>query len=190
VGQVAARSIVWLLFGVALLTPACRDRALPIPNSVSDEEYSVYSAWVKHHFKEQPPRLLLASRTFILDPLGPYGLCNAKLLESRGHVSSPLLRALHHLGEAEYPVDTRKFKLPAFRIPWKYEGSEALYTNPSPGYSLIKFSRVAFNRDRSEAFFAVSNSCGGLCGGGGAVLGVHKQGDWVFRSDLGCIWQY
>ena len=189
-GQFAARSIVWVLFGVALLTPACRDRALPIPNSVSDEEYSLYSAWVKHHFKEQPPRLLLASRTFIFDPLGPHGLCNLKLLESRGHASSSLLRALHDLGEAEYLVDTRKFKLPAFRIPWKYEDSDRLYTNPSPGYSLIEFSRVAFNPDRSEAFFAVSNSCGGLCGDGGAVLAIHKQGEWVFRSDLGCIWEY
>ena len=189
-GQFPARSIVCLLFGVALSLPACRERAMPIPNSVSDEEYSVYSAWVKHHFKEQPPRLLLASRTFIFDPLRPHGLCNAKLLESRGHVSSFLLRELHDLGEAEYLVDTRKFKLPAFRIPWEYEESGRLYTNPSPGYRLIKFSRVAFNRDRSEAFFAVSNSCGGLCGGGGAILAIHKQGEWVFRSDLGCSWVY
>jgi hypothetical protein len=188
VGQAAARSIVCLLFGVVLLTPACRDRATPIPNSVSGEEYSLYSAWVKHHFKEQPPRLLLASRTFIFDPLRPR-LCNAKLLESRGHVSSSLLRALHDLGEAEYPVDTRKFKLPAFRIPWKYD-ELGPYTTPSPPFRLIEFSRVAFNRDRSEAFFAVSNSCGGLCGGGGAVLGIHKQGEWVFRSDLGCSWLY
>jgi hypothetical protein len=189
VGQVAARSIVCLLSGVALLTPACLNRAMPIPNSVSNEEYSLYSAWVKHHFKAQPPRLLLASRTFSFDPLGPTR-CNAKLLEARGHVTSSLMRALHDLGEAEYRVDTRKFKLPAFRIPWKYEESEGLYTNPSAGYSLIEFSRVAFNRDRSEAFFAVSNSCGGLCGDGGAVLAIHKRGEWVFRSDLGCSWVY
>lgn len=187
-GQVAVRSIVCLLFGVALLTPACRDRAMPIPNSVSDEEYSLYSAWVKHHFKEQPPRLLLASRTFIFDPLPPHGFCNANLLESPWHVSSFLLRALHNLGEAEYPVATGKFKLPAFRIPWKYEESKGLDTNPFPPFRLIRFSRVAFNRDRSEAFFAVSNSCGGLCGGGGAILAIQKQGEWVFRSDLGCSW--
>jgi hypothetical protein len=46
VRQVAARPIVCLLFGFCLLMSACRDRAIPIPNSVSDEEYSVYSAWI------------------------------------------------------------------------------------------------------------------------------------------------
>jgi hypothetical protein len=29
-------------------------------------------------------------------------------------------------------------------------------------------SRAAFNRDKSQGLFAVSNSCGGLCGGGAA----------------------
>jgi hypothetical protein len=186
VGQVSARSIVYLLFGAALLMPACGDRAMRIPNSVSDEKYSLYSAWVKYHFKERPPRLLLASRTFIFDPLGPQG-CNAKILEARAHVSSSLVRALHDLGEAEYTVHTGKFKLPAFRIPWKYEESERLPMNPSPPFRLIAFSRVAFNRDRSEALFAVSNSCGGLCGGGGPLLAIREKGEWLFRSDLGCV---
>ena len=61
---------------------------------------SVYSAWLKHHFKEQPTRLLLESRTFIFDPLRPYG-CGKTL--ARAPVSWRLLRALHDLGEAEYP---------------------------------------------------------------------------------------
>jgi hypothetical protein len=162
---------------------------MPIPNSVSDEEYSLYSAWAKHHFKEQPSRLLLASRTFVFDPLGPQG-CNVKMLQAKAHVSSSLLRALHDLGEAEYAVHTSKFRLPAFRIPWNYDESEGLYTNPSRPFRLIAFSRVAFNRDRSEAFFAVSNSCGGLCGGGGPLIAIRKDGEWVFSSDLGCFWQY
>ena len=167
----------------------CRDRAMPIPNSVSDEEYSLYSAWVKHHFKEQPRRILLESRTFIFDPLGPAS-CNAKILKAQGHVNPSFLRALHDLGEAQYPLNTGKFELPAFRIPWKYEESEGLYTNPSPPFRLIAFSRAAFNRDRSEAFFAVSNSCGGSCGGGGALLAIRRQGEWLFKSDLGCVWLY
>src|SRR5882672_8979065 len=85
-----------------LLTQGCSNRALLIPNSVSDQEYSVYSAWIKHHFKEQPPRLLLAGRTFIFDPLGPTG-CNAA---SRKSVSYSLLRTPHDLGEAEFPIQT------------------------------------------------------------------------------------
>lgn len=187
--QVAARSIVCLLFGVALLMPGCRDRAMPIPTSVSDEEYSLYSAWLRNHFKEQPPRLLVASRTFVFDPLGPQG-CNAKTLETQAHISSSMLRALHVLGEAEYPVRTGKFQLPEFRIPWKYEESEGLYTNPPLPFRLIGFSRVVFNRERSKAFFAVSDSCGGLCGGGGPLIAIRKEGAWLFNYDLGCAWVY
>jgi hypothetical protein len=71
----------------------------------------VYSAWIKHHFKEQPTRLLLESRTFIFDPLRPYG-CGKTLAQA--HVSSRLVRALHDLGEAEYPVQTDKFRLPSY----------------------------------------------------------------------------
>jgi len=105
------QSVVPLLFAVVLLS-GCADRAGPIPNSITDEEYSVYSAWLKHPFKEQPTRLLLESRTFIFDPLRPYG-CGKTLAQA--HVSSRLLRALHDLGEAEYPVQTDKFRLPPYR---------------------------------------------------------------------------
>ena len=92
-GRIITRYVLSLLGGVFLLTQACaKNRALQIPNSISDEEYSVYSAWINHHFKEAPPRLLLASRTFIFDPLGSSG-CNAKTLQN---VVSPfLLQRLH-----------------------------------------------------------------------------------------------
>ena len=45
-----------------------------IPNAVSDREYQVYSAWIKHHFENKTPKaLFLYSRTFVFDPLAPYG---------------------------------------------------------------------------------------------------------------------
>jgi hypothetical protein len=180
------QSIVFLLFAVALLS-GCADRAGPIPNSITDEEYSVYSAWLKHHFKEQPTRLLLEGRTFIFDPLRPYG-CGKTLAQA--HVSSRLLRALHDLGEAEYPMQTDKFRLPPYRIPWKYEEWYRLSAYPSDGFRLIQFSRVAFNPDKSQGLFAASDSCGGLCGGGGALIAIREKSEWVFRSDLGCVWVY
>jgi hypothetical protein len=68
--------------------------------------------------RSSPPRLILESRTFIFDPLRPYG-CGKTLAQA--HVSSRLVRALHDVGEAEYPVRTDKFRLPPYRIPWTYE---------------------------------------------------------------------
>ena len=45
------------------------------------------------HFKEQPIRLLVESRTLIFDPLRPYG-CGL----AQARVNSRFLRALHDLG--------------------------------------------------------------------------------------------
>ncbi len=187
--RVGHRVMFCLLIGSLLLAECCQDRALKIPNSVSDEEYSVYSAWIKHHFTEQPPRLLLASRTFIFDPLGTQG-CGAKFLQDQGHVSLSFLQSLHELGEAEFPINTGKFAWRQFKIPWKYEESEELSAGPSPPFRLIAFSRVAFNTNKTKAFFAVSNSCGGLCGGGGPLIAIRKAGQWTFTSNLGCFWVY
>jgi hypothetical protein len=189
VGRRKTRFVLCLLMGFSWFAEACGDRALQIPNSISDEEYSVYSAWIKHYFKEQPPHLLLASRTFIFDPI-IHGSCDVKTLQAEGHVSFVFLQQLHDLGEAEFPVHVGKFELPQFKIPWKYEESEGLFMHPSPPFRLIAFSRVVFNQNRSEGFFAVSNSCGGLCGGGGPLIVARKNGQWVFRSNLGCFWVY
>jgi hypothetical protein len=178
----ADRFIACLLLTVAVLTSSCRQDAAPIPNIIADDEYSVYAAWLKRHFKEQPARLLLANRTFIFDPIDRRG-CAAG-------VPDPLARALHGLGEAEYFVRTEKFKHPPFTIPWSYEESPGLAAESTPPFRLIAFSRVAFNRSRSEGYFAVSDACGGLCGYGGAVLAVRRQGEWTFKAAPSCAWVY
>ena len=137
--------------------------------------------------RSSPPRLILESRTFISDPLRPYG-CGKTLAQA--HVSSRLVRALHDLGEAEYPVRTDKFRLPPYRIPWTYEEWDRLPPYPPDRFRLIRFSRVAFNGDRSQGLLAVSDSCGRLCSGGGALIAMREQGEWGFRSVLGCVWVY
>jgi hypothetical protein len=182
------RALIRLLLAAAL-NAGCGHSASPIPNIVGEVEYSVYASWLAHHFKEQPSSLLLADRTFIFDPIGAL-TCSAKNMETHGHVDPSLLQALHSLGKAMYPVETAKFQLPQFRIPWKYQGSIGLSANPTSPFRLVTFSRVAFNRDRTEGLFAVSNSCGGLCGGGGALLATRESGSWTFRSIAGCSWIY
>jgi hypothetical protein len=182
-----ARALVFAAFAALLGVEACTMRSPDLPNAISDDEYSVYSAWITHHFKEQPDRLLLASRTLIFDA---QGMCNAKSLESNRHISGSQLQSLHRLGEAEFPVHTGKFRAPPFKLPWKFEESEPRFANPPGPYSLIAFSRVAFNRDKSEGLFAVSNSCGGLCGGGGLLVATRKVGQWEFEAERNCSWDY
>jgi hypothetical protein len=172
-----------------LVGAGCSHRVPKIPNTISDDEYAVYAAWIAHHFKEQPARLLIQRPTFTFDPVGTHH-CDPRTLESQGHIDRSLLQAFHDLGEAEYPVHTDKFKIQPFKIPWQFEESEGLIANPPYPFRLIAFSRVAFNSDRSQALFAVSNSCGGLCGGGGALLATQKNGAWIFNKNLGCMWVY
>jgi hypothetical protein len=168
------RVILGLLMAISLFTEARADRALPIPPSITDAEYSVYSAWLNQYFKEQPPRLLLAPQTFALP-----SHCDAKTQPG----DSFLTESLRRLGEARFPVHTERFK-----IAWAYEEWQGPSRTPAEPYRLIAFSRVAFNQNRTEALFAVDNVCGGLCGNGGIFLATRKDGAWTFKRSNGCFW--
>ena len=101
-----------------------------------------------------------------------------------------LIRQLHALGEAEYWLpDT--YSPTKLRIPWSYKLVDdwRLIPQESEAYRLVGFSRVAFDTTYSKAFFAVSDACGGLCGGGGAVYAHKRNGAWVFENG-GCNWMY
>jgi len=66
---------------------------------------------------------------------------------------------------------------------------ESLPLDAAGTYRIVGFSRVAFNRVHTEALFAISDSCGGLCGGGGARLARRENGKWTFRTTV-CNWIY
>jgi hypothetical protein len=157
-----------------------------IPNKVTPEEYSLYSDWTAQHFAAKPPaHLFFSSRTFMFDPLEPYG-CGDRLHANNG-VSWSLIKQLHALGQAEYPVDFYNGR--NLRIPWASKEADGLPVETPGTYSLVGFSRVAFNRDHSQALFAISDSCGGGCGSGAARLARRENGKWAF-STLDCSWIY
>lgn len=157
-----------------------------IPNKVMPDEYILYSDWATHRFAAKPPdHLFFSSRTFVFDPLSTGG-CGDRL-HADNAVPWALIKQLHAVGEAEYPLD---FYSPnRLRIPWAYREVEGLPSEQPGTYHLIGFSRVAFNRDHSQALFGISDSCGGQCGGGGALFGRRENGKWSFRA-LNCIWVY
>ena len=161
-----------------------------IPNNVSPDEYGVYAEWMKAHFlKDAPSNLYISSRTFVFDALETFGCGNA--LRDKAGVPWSLIKQLHALGKAKYRLDIYppESKLP---IPWNYTAVEGwrLISQWPVRFKFVEFSRVAFNHSRSKALFAVSDSCGGLCGGGGAVYAHRKNGPWVFESGGGCFWLY
>ena len=169
------------------LTPFNGCGAPQIPNAVSDREYQVYSAWIKHRFENKAPKaLFLYSRTFVFDPLTSYGCGDT--LHQQDAIRWDMIRRLHDLGTAEYLLDF-DFNQPNFRIAWDHRVVDSPPSDPEFGYDALSFSRVAFNRAGDKALFAVSDQCGaGLCGKGGAVLASKLSSVWHFQNTgvVGC----
>ncbi len=165
---------LWL--GLALLA-GCSPK---IPPKVETAEYELYSAWMQNYFKKAPEgTLYLSARTFAWPDA-----CD-QIMKKAG-VDSGLVAQLSSLGEAEYPMELRA---PGMKSPWPFKETVG-YPSDAPGtYRLVAFSRAAFNRQHTQALFAASDSCGSLCGGGGAVIAWRDNGAWQFKPS-GCLWQY
>ncbi len=52
----------------------------------------------------------------------------------------------------------------------------------SPG--IVRFSRVGFGADGTQALFYLSHTCGGLCGGGEYVVMERRDGRWVIEKEI------
>ena len=49
---------------------------------------------------------------------------------------------------------------------------------------ILTFSRVGFSADSMQAFFYLSNRCGGLCGGGRYVVMEKHNGRWAVQNEI------
>ena len=153
-----------------------------IPNKVTADEYALYSAWTTAHFgKSAPEHLYFYSHTGVFDPLQK--ACQPAL--AKDGVSWALIKQLHALGEAEYPLD---FYSPTnLKIPWSYKEVDIAPDSSKETFHLITFSRVAFNSDHAAALFGFFDACAfGDCGHGGYIEGREQNGEWSFRS-VGCV---
>jgi len=173
------KRVVLAIVLVAALS-GCTQR---IPNKVTEDEYAIYSAWVTSYFSKKPPaNLYFSSRTGPSDPVD--APCRTEL--AKDGVSWSLIKQLHALGEAEFPLDF--YAPPHMQISWAYKEVDM----PPPGlpegsFHWIGFSRVAFNRHHTEALFSYFDACFyGDCGQGRHVLARKINGKWNFRG-VGCV---
>ncbi len=59
------------------------------------------------------------------------------------------------------------------------------YYKQFPGsQGFLTFSRVGFSPDGRQAFFYVSNTCGGMCGTGTYVVMENSHGRWMIRKEI------
>jgi hypothetical protein len=163
--------------------------SLRIPNRIAPEEYGVYSDWMKFHFsKNEPINLYLRSSTVAFHP-PPDAPCGEKDLHIAG-VPWALINQFHALGTVEYRLDvfSQDTKL---AVPWSYKMFDPQHPPPPVPTELqergrlVEFSRVAFNRGHTEAFFFVMDTCGPRCGTDDDVYAHKESGGWVFKN-VGC----
>lgn len=173
--------VVGLCLAVCLCAGGCTPK---IPTKVAVEELNLYHEWLQHYFASKPPaQLYVDDQTFIYDPLDTQ---RGQALPNGSGISSSLAKQLHALGNAEYSVEVASVGL---NLPWPYKVlNPRQLPTPATGLHIISFSRVAFNRGRTEALFAISDSCGGDCGHGGPVHAVKQNGTWQFTELRGWVY--
>ena len=179
-----ARTLATALVFIAVMLTAY---AQQIPNSISRDEYAMYSAFLKSSFAKRPPQhLFISSHTFSY--ADACGRAHAKAV-----VPDSLVQQLRAFGKTEYKLELSP-QGRNLRIPRRYKAVDDWRHVPEkPGiYWLVTFSRVAFDGTHTKALFAYRSSCAtGQCGGGGGVYANKEKGAWVFEFEpTDCQWMY
>ena len=165
-----------------------------IPNQIRADEYSLYSAWLSNYIQRHQEQLYIARRTANFDVLLT-GNCS-QAFHDQGKVPWSLIKPLQVLGDAQYllPADEAQHRL---NVPVAYKMTERMPLDSRDSFTYVSFSRVAFNRDHSEALFFFAhtgcqkdpNSSRLECGGGGAraLHAVKRSGQWQIQPVAGCV---
>ena len=160
------------------------------PTEVTDAEYRVLSAYTAAKFvgKERVSQIVIFNET-AETPQGMAALNNVPRL-----IHSQVYRAF--LDANLHPSSFRgSFTLP---LPYHIVGSSEMHSIfGTPGdvwgryyekypnsTGLLRLSRVGFNSDGNQAAFYISNSCGGLCGGGYFVIMEKVNSSWKVVQEV------
>jgi hypothetical protein len=199
----------WLLiaFGLGVVALFAAHLALrPNPSLAASEQYHVLSAYIEpnltgesHDLGDRNGLVVIDGRTTFSEPLVNSNKFKqyVSLLASTGHAKATirqLRRSLVFEFWAANLLDVtleRRFQLPAgYELATEQEmklyPSEAFFARFPSSYGAFTFSRVAFNRELTEAFFYTEHLCG-LCGEGKFVYMRKTSGKWVV-ADTASTW--
>ena len=190
----------WLLiaFGLGLVALFAAHLALrPNPKLAASEQYHVLSAYIEpnltgesHDLGDRNGLVLIDGRTTFSEqsPNSNKFKQYVSLVASTGHARTSI-RQLRRSLVFEFSATNlrdvtleRRFELRArYEIATEQEmklyPSEAFFARFPSSYGALTFSRVAFNRDLTEAFFYTEHLCG-LCG----------EGKFVYMRKIGSKW--
>jgi hypothetical protein len=195
------RFLRWLqaVFGLAIVSALVVHLALrPSPNSADAEQYAVLSSYIEANITGDSPDLrsregmvvIAAKTTFSLPMVNSNKFRQYRsLVLSTSHAKANIQRLNRSLVFEFWAANLRDVSLERkFQLPARYElapeGEMKLYPLPAfferflRSYGALTFSRVAFSRDLTAAFFYTEHLCG-LCGGGKFVYMQKTAGKWV-----------
>ncbi len=184
-------------------------RARP-PVNVSETEYAVLSAWLNDTFTGQNAehreakgivKIVIANTSQFddhtqVDENGqpvPWEKTAKSLQENAPGLQRTTIDAFR-----EANLRTAPFR-PSFHPSFNYEllDLNRLYSIPKGGdwwgeyykrfpgsQGVLTLSRVGLNADGTQALFFVTNSCGGLCGGGRYVVMEKREGHWTIGKEI------
>jgi hypothetical protein len=199
----------WLLitFGLGVVALFAAHLALrPNPELAASEQYNVLSAYIEpnltgesHDLGSRNGLVVIDGRTTFSEPLVNSNKFKqyALLLESTGHAKATIRQLRRSLVFEFWAANLRDVTLERrFQLRLRYElataqqmelyPSEAFFARFPSSYGVLTFSRVAFNRDLTEAFFYTEHLCG-FCGEGKFVYMRKTGGKWVV-ADTAPTW--
>jgi hypothetical protein len=202
-------AVRWLLivFGLGVVALFAAHLALrPNPKLAGSEQYHVLSAYIEpnltgesHDLGSSNGLVVIDGRTTFSQPFvnsSMFKQCVSLLAStSRAKAKIPLLS--RSLVFEFWAANVRDLTLEGrFQLPARYEiateqemklyPSEAFFARFPSSYGALTFSRVAFNRDLTEAFFYTEHLCG-LCGEAKFVYMRKTGGKWVV-ADTASTW--
>jgi hypothetical protein len=162
------------------------------PTEVSDAEYRVLSAYVAGKFvgEERVGQIVILNET--AETQQGMAIWNnvPRLVTAHSQVYRAFLDANLHPSSFH-----RSFTLP---LPYQIVASsemQSIFGSPGDVWGryyekypnsmgLLRLSRVGFNADGNQAAFYISNSCGGLCGGGYFVIMEKVNSNWKIVQEV------
>ena len=203
------RVVRWLLiaFGVVVVALCSAHLALrPNPGLAASEQYVVLSVYIEpnltgesHDLGSRNGLVVIDGRTtFSAQFVNPNKFKQyVSLVASTGHARGTIRQLRRSLVFEFWAANLRDVTFERrFHLPVRYEvateqemklyPSEAFFTRFPSSYGALTFSRVAFNRDLTEAFFYTEHLCG-MCGEGKFVYMQKTGGKWVV-ADTASTW--
>lgn len=169
-----------ILLMLLLLVPSAAGN--PRPETITDEEYSVYSAVINSAFLH--PKTEIA----IIESHTQFDRATVEIPQEFKEDLLPKIERSESL-ERRFSIKVEYLLLSNDQLetlfkanPGMGTGWERFWKQYPKGTGLLGFSRVGFDRTRNKAFVYASEVCGSLCGNGYAFRLEKINGSWQVKE--------